>query len=47
MRIAITGASGFVGSHLANRLESEGRLLRRYLFGVQLGLRAGKLKLEL
>ena len=24
MRIAITGATGFVGSHLANRLESEG-----------------------
>jgi nucleoside-diphosphate-sugar epimerase len=27
MRIAITGASGFVGSHLANRLESEGHEL--------------------
>ena len=27
MRIAITGASGFVGAHLANRLESEGHEL--------------------
>ena len=27
MRIAITGATGFVGSHLANRLESEGHEL--------------------
>ncbi len=25
MRIAITGATGFVGSHLTHRLESEGR----------------------
>jgi nucleoside-diphosphate-sugar epimerase len=27
MRIAITGATGFVGSHLANRLASEGHEL--------------------
>ena len=27
MRIAITGATGFVGSHLTNRLESEGHEL--------------------
>ena len=27
MRIAITGASGFVGTHLSHRLESEGNEL--------------------
>ncbi|MCA1579720.1 MAG: NAD-dependent epimerase/dehydratase family protein [Acidobacteria bacterium] len=33
MRVAITGATGFVGSHLADRLSSEGHKVIRVAAG--------------